>query len=51
MNTAPHRIDVHYHIIPRPYVEMLNSRGIEGSTGVKFPKWTPHKHATSLTAH
>ncbi len=43
MNTAPHRIDVHYHIIPRPYVEALNSRGIEGSTAVKFPRWTPHK--------
>jgi hypothetical protein len=26
----PHRVDVHYHIIPEPYVERLNARGIEG---------------------
>lgn len=37
---TPHRIDVHYHIIPKPYVERLRSRGIHGSTGVRFPKWS-----------
>ena len=36
--TAPHRIDVHYHIIPKPYVERLEKQGIRGSTAVKFPK-------------
>jgi predicted TIM-barrel fold metal-dependent hydrolase len=41
MKTAPHRIDVHYHIIPKPYVEALTAKGIKGSTYVRFPKWTP----------
>jgi predicted TIM-barrel fold metal-dependent hydrolase len=40
MRTAPHRIDVHYHIIPEPYVQALAARGIHGSTAVKFPRWT-----------
>jgi predicted TIM-barrel fold metal-dependent hydrolase len=38
-----HRIDLHYHIIPRPYVEALADRGIHGSTYVRFPSWTPEK--------
>lgn len=41
MSTNNHRVDVHYHIIPRPYVEVLADRGITGSTYVKFPRWTP----------
>ncbi len=41
--STPHRIDVHYHIIPKPYVERLNARGIHGSTGVEFPKWSVEK--------
>ena len=38
-----HRIDLHYHIIPKPYVEALAERGITGSTYVPFPNWTPEK--------
>jgi predicted TIM-barrel fold metal-dependent hydrolase len=38
--STPHRVDVHYHVIPKPYVERLNARGIHGSTGVDFPKWS-----------
>ncbi len=37
---APHRIDVHYHIIPKPYVDRLRARGVHGSTAVRFPKWS-----------
>ena len=43
MKTQNHRIDIHYHIIPEPYVRALANRGITGSTFVKFPKWTPEK--------
>ena len=43
MKTQNHRIDIHYHIIPEPYVRTLANRGITGSTFVKFPKWTPEK--------
>jgi len=42
--TMPHaRIDVHYHIIPHAYVKALNHRGIQGSTFVPFPDWSPEK--------
>jgi len=43
MKTQNHRIDIHYHIIPEPYVQALANRGVTGSTFVKFPKWTPEK--------
>ena len=38
-----HRIDLHYHIIPKPYVETLADRGIHGPTYARFPVWTPEK--------
>jgi predicted TIM-barrel fold metal-dependent hydrolase len=38
-----HRIDLHYHIIPKPYVEALAERGIYGPSYVRFPVWTPEK--------
>lgn len=47
MRTENHRIDVHYHIIPKPYVEALGREGITGSAWVKFPRWTPES-VTSL---
>ncbi len=43
MNRKNHRIDLHYHIIPEPYVEALAELGITGSTYVPFPDWTPQK--------
>jgi len=41
MKRHPHRIDAHYHVIPRPYVEALSKVGINGSTYVPFPRWSP----------
>jgi predicted TIM-barrel fold metal-dependent hydrolase len=38
-----HRIDLHYHIVPKPYVEVLVDRGIHGPTNFRFPAWTPEK--------
>lgn len=43
MSKKNRRIDVHAHIIPKPYVEALAHRGITGSTYVDFPRWTPRK--------
>jgi predicted TIM-barrel fold metal-dependent hydrolase len=43
MSTAPRRIDVHYHIIPKRYVEALRENGIQGATSVGFPAWTPER--------
>lgn len=43
MPNRNHRIDLHYHIIPKPYVEALAERGIHGPTYVPFPAWTPEK--------
>jgi len=41
MRNQNHRIDLHSHIIPKPYVTALAERGIRGSTYVPFPSWTP----------
>ena len=38
-----HRIDLHYHIIPKPYVDALGERGIRGPTYTRFPNWSPEK--------
>ncbi|MCP4978313.1 MAG: amidohydrolase [Maribacter sp.] len=35
------KIDVHHHIIPQEYVEMLKEINITNSLGVDFPEWTP----------
>lgn len=43
MGASSRRIDLHYHIIPPPYVDALSNQGITGSTFVKFPRWTPRK--------
>jgi predicted TIM-barrel fold metal-dependent hydrolase len=43
MATKSHRIDLHYHIIPKPYVQALSKRGIHGPSYVRFPDWTPEK--------
>lgn len=40
MNTHK-KIDVHHHIVPKEYVEMLKEIDITDSLGVKFPEWTP----------
>jgi len=37
--TAPHRIDVHHHILPPEYVSALAGIGITGS-GIPFPAWS-----------
>ena len=51
MKIQNHRIDIHYHIIPEPYVRALANRGITGSTFVKFPKWTPEKALKQMDAN
>ncbi len=59
MGAENHRIDIHYHIIPEPYVRALAGRGITGASSVEFPKWTPEtairhmdrmKVATAITS-
>ena len=38
--TAPHRIDVHHHILPVEYVSALARLGITGGGGIPFPGWS-----------
>ena len=35
------KIDVHHHVVPKEYVEMLKEINITNSLGVDFPKWDP----------
>ena len=39
MSAAPHRIDVHHHILPPEYVSALAGIGVSGAAGVPFPEW------------
>jgi predicted TIM-barrel fold metal-dependent hydrolase len=38
--SAPHRIDVHHHILPSEYVSALARLGITGGGGIPFPSWS-----------
>ena len=38
---APHRVDVHHHILPPEYVNAVARRGIGAGGDVPFPKWSP----------
>lgn len=40
MATAPHRIDVHHHILPPEYLTALTSVGVTNVGRVSFPKWS-----------
>jgi predicted TIM-barrel fold metal-dependent hydrolase len=40
MARAPHRIDVHHHILPSEYVNALASVGVTTVGRVHFPKWS-----------
>jgi len=35
------KIDVHHHIVPKEYVEMLKEINITDTLGINFPEWTP----------
>jgi 6-methylsalicylate decarboxylase len=39
MTEAPHRIDVHHHIVPPEYVQALAGIGVTNSIGAAFPQW------------
>jgi predicted TIM-barrel fold metal-dependent hydrolase len=40
MSTAPHRIDVHHHILPPEYLTALSSVGVTNVGRVSFPQWS-----------
>ena len=40
METQPHRIDVHHHILPDDYVTALARLGVTAGGDVPFPKWS-----------
>jgi predicted TIM-barrel fold metal-dependent hydrolase len=40
MTGDPHRIDVHYHILPAEYVSALARFGVSGGGGIPFPPWS-----------
>ncbi|HEV8337860.1 MAG TPA: amidohydrolase family protein [Candidatus Polarisedimenticolia bacterium] len=41
MSSAPHRIDVHHHIVPSEYVKAAKAAGAKDAGGVTFPAWSP----------
>lgn len=51
MNTAPHRIDVHSHIVPPEYLRELGKIGITDSLGKAFPEWSPERVLAVMDAN
>ncbi|WP_030620327.1 amidohydrolase family protein [Streptomyces fulvoviolaceus] len=41
MTTAPHRVDVHQHIVPPFYRDLLTKAGIADAGGRALPDWSP----------
>ncbi len=50
-DSAPHRIDVHHHIIPPDYVTALAKLGITRAGGVPFPDWNPQNTLDVMDRH
>lgn len=40
MTNAPHRIDVHHHILPEPYTKALDRAGLAKAGGIDLPRWS-----------
>ena len=51
INSQPHRIDVHHHILPPFYVAALERIGITSATGFSLPKWSPEKALAIMDTH
>jgi len=51
IESAPHRIDVHHHIIPPDYVTALARSGITSAGGVPFPHWSPQNTLDVMDRH
>jgi 6-methylsalicylate decarboxylase len=51
MSNAPHRIDVHNHIIPSEYLRELAGIGITDSLGRSFPEWSAEKTLDVMDAN
>jgi 6-methylsalicylate decarboxylase len=45
------RIDVHHHALPKDYVSMLRSRGIESADGRDLPAWDVGSTLAVMDAH
>ena len=45
------RIDVHQHLVPRPYADWLRSRGIAEAGGRELPAWSADDALRVMDAH
>lgn len=51
MSVEQGRIDVHHHLIPPAFVEMMRRKGIEQVAGAPLPGWTPEKSIRVMDAN
>ncbi|MEW6297961.1 MAG: amidohydrolase family protein [Thermodesulfobacteriota bacterium] len=51
MSTAPHRIDVHHHILPPDYLTALTSVGVTNVGRVSFPQWSVETTLSVMDRH
>ena len=51
MTGAPHRIDVHHHLIPTRYRDALARRGISQVAGRELPPWTAAESLEVMDRH
>ena len=49
---APHRIDVHHHVIPDTYLEAMNRAGVDQPIpGVAYPRWSVEEDLDLMDRH
>lgn len=51
MTEAPHRIDVHHHILPDRYRAALERAGVAEASGVALPAWSPELALETMDAN
>ena len=51
MQTAPHRIDVHHHILPEHYVKSAGKFGVTDAGGIAFPPWSVESALSLMDRH
>jgi 6-methylsalicylate decarboxylase len=45
------RIDVHHHLVPPPFRQAMEGRGITHVAGAPLPKWTPEASIDVMDAN
>lgn len=49
--TSTGAIDVHHHLVPRAFVDVVTRRGVDRIAGAPLPPWTPERSLAVMNEH